>query len=171
MSNAGATDTRGLLAPASRGYALSLAWLLAAVVTFAGGKLERLALSYDRQTISPRDTYDAMAQDHYALRLGLFFAIFAAIYATLPWVTGYAVSRVLGWTHFALAVVGVSLSFWSLLAIRIFVVPNRFADLADALAVISTLSAIGPVLAWAGFIVFVITVAEAMLRKRPRIAP
>ena len=169
MSSAEATERPGPFARPGSGSGLPVAWLLAAAAMLAMGKLERLALSYATRDIVLKDTYYIVARHHYSLRIAAVFLVFAAVYYAFPRLTGYAISGVLGWMHFVLAVSGTSLAFGTVLALQLTTAPERFTDLAGTFATASRFSAIGGYLTTAGLAVFVIALVEALWRKRPRI--
>ena len=170
MAGAGSNGWPGFFAGPSRGAELPVAWLLAALAIFAAGRLERLALSYSERTTTLKDTYYLIAQDHYVLRIAVMFAVFGAIYYAFPRLTGYAVSRLLGWTHFVLTFASVCLGFGTVIAVQMAISPRHLDHAAGIFAFASKVSSIGVYLTLAGLAVFAITIVEALLRKRPRTA-
>jgi cytochrome c oxidase subunit 1 len=113
------------------------------------------------------DTYYIIAHFHYVLSLGSAFAIFAGFYYWFPKMSGYLYSEGLAKLHFWLMFIGVNIVFFPQHFLGLAGMPRRYADYPDAFAVWNLVSSIGAYISTAGVVVFVVTVAEAFVRKRP----
>ncbi|MGN6811129.1 MAG: cbb3-type cytochrome c oxidase subunit I, partial [Thermomicrobiales bacterium] len=113
------------------------------------------------------DTYYVIAHFHYVLSLGSAFAIFAAIYYWFPKMTGYLYNERLGKLHFWVMFIGVNIVFFPQHFLGLAGMPRRYADYPDAFAFWNIVSSIGAYISTAGVLLFLITMAEAFIRKRP----
>jgi cytochrome c oxidase subunit 1 len=107
-----------------------------------------------------------VAHFHYVLSLGAVFTIFAGWYFWFPKITGYTYNETLGKLHFWLMFVGVNLTFFPQHFLGLAGMPRRIADYNEAFAGWNLVSSVGSYISAAGLLMFLICMAEAMLRKR-----
>jgi cytochrome c oxidase subunit 1 len=112
------------------------------------------------------DTYYVIAHFHYVLSLGSVFAIFAGLYYWFPKMTGYLFSERLGALHFWVTFVGVNIAFFPQHFLGLAGMPRRYADYPDAFAQWNFVSSLGAYISAFGLILFLVTMAEAFLRRR-----
>ncbi|HTM78689.1 MAG TPA: cytochrome c oxidase subunit I [Devosia sp.] len=113
------------------------------------------------------DGYYVIAHFHYVLSLGSAFAIFAGFYYWFPKMTGYLYNETLAKLHFWVMFVGVNIVFFPQHFLGLAGMPRRYADYPDAFALWNLVSSVGAYISTAGFLIFLLTVAEAFARKRP----
>lgn len=147
-----------------------LLWAIGFIALFTIGGVTGVILASAGVDHSLHDTYYVIAHFHYVLSLGSAFAIFAAFYYWFPKMTGYMYSELLGKTHFWMMFIGVNIVFFPQHFLGLAGMPRRYVDYPDAYAVWNFVSSMGAYLSTAGVLLFIITVAEAFLRKR-RAAP
>ena len=81
--------------------------------------------------------------------------------------TGYMTSEPLGRLHFWVTFTGVNIAFFPQHFLGLAGMPRRYVDYPDAFALWNLVSSIGAYLSTAGVLIFVVTAAEAFIRKRP----
>jgi len=100
------------------------------------------------------------------LSLGAVFAIFAGWYFWFPKITGYIYNETLAKLHFWMMFIGVNLTFFPMHFLGLAGMPRRYADYPDAYAGWNYVASIGSYISIAGLMVFLLCMAEALLRKR-----
>jgi cytochrome c oxidase subunit 1 len=101
------------------------------------------------------------------LSLGSAFAIFSGFYFWFPKMSGYLYNETLGKIHFWLMFIGVNIVFFPHHFLGLAGMPRRYVDYPDAFALWNLISSIGAYISTAGFLVFLVTIAEAFVKKRP----
>ena len=147
-------------------FRVPMLWALGFVVLFTIGGVTGVVLANVGVDTVLQDTYYVVAHFHYVLSLGAVFGIFAGFYYWFPKMSGYLYSEVLGRLHFTLMFVGVNMVFFPQHFLGLAGMPRRYADYPDAFALWNFVSSIGAYISTAGFLIFFITVAEALWRKR-----
>jgi len=141
-------------------------WAIGFVFLFTIGGVTGVVLANAGVDVSLQDTYYVVAHFHYVLSLGAVFTIFAGWYFWFPKITGYTYNETLGKLHFWLMFVGVNLTFFPQHFLGLAGMPRRIADYNEAFAGWNFVSSVGSYISAAGLLMFLICMAEAMLRKR-----
>jgi cytochrome c oxidase subunit 1 len=147
-------------------FSVPMLWALGFIILFTIGGVTGVVLANVGIDYSLQDTYYVIAHFHYVLSLGAVFGIFAGFYYWFPKMSGYLYNERLGQAHFALMFVGVNLVFFPQHFLGLAGMPRRYADYPEAFSGWNFVSSIGAYISAAGFLVFLIVVAEAMWRKR-----
>jgi len=98
------------------------------------------------------------------------FSIFAGWYYWFPKISGYMYNETLGKLHFWLTFVGVNVVFFPQHFLGLAGMPRRIPDYPDAYAGWNHVSSYGAYISTLGLIVFLFSLAEAFIKKRPAAA-
>jgi cytochrome c oxidase subunit 1 len=139
-------------------------WAIGFIFLFTVGGVTGAVLS--NAGAARQNTYYVVAHFHYLLSLGAVFAIFAGWYYWFPKITGYMYNETLGKQHFWITFIGVNTAFFPQHFLGLAGMARGFADYPDAFAGWNFVSSIGAFTAGFGVIVFLLTMAEAFMRKR-----
>jgi cytochrome c oxidase subunit 1 len=142
-------------------------WATGFIMLFTVGGVTGVVLASAGVDHSLTDTYYVIAHFHYVLSLGSAFAIFAGLYYWFPKMTGYLYNERLAATHFWVMFVGVNIVFFPQHFLGLAGMPRRYVDYPDAYAFWNLISSIGAYISTTGVLIFVATVIEAFVRKRP----
>ena len=108
------------------------------------------------------NTYYIVAHFHYVLSLGSVFTIFAGFYYWIGKMSGRQYNETLGRIHFWTTFVGVNLAFFPMHFLGLAGMPRRISDYPDAFAGWNFVSSIGAYIAYAGTLLFVVTVLHTL---------
>jgi cytochrome c oxidase subunit I len=151
---------------ALRKLGVPLLWATGAILVLLVGGAGAPLL--DRTMSGPlRDTYYVVAHVRYGLRIAAVFVAFAGFYYWFPRITGYAYRPALGLLQFLFAIIGVGLTFFPALALGLAGLPHRYTDNADTFARMNLISTVGAYIAAASLAVFVVVLADALIRRAP----
>ena len=122
-------------------------WALGFLYLFLLGGITGVILASPALDFHLQDTYFVVAHFHNTLIGGTVFAIFAATYYWFPKITGRRLSETLGRLHFALWVVGFTLTFLPQYQLGLLGMPRRIVDYdaANGWVELNVLSTIGSV--------------------------
>jgi cytochrome c oxidase subunit 1 len=142
-------------------------WATGFIMLFTIGGVTGVVLASAGVDHSLTDTYYVIAHFHYVLSLGSAFAIFAGFYYWFPKMSGLLYNETLAKVHFWVMFVGVNIVFFPQHFLGLAGMPRRYVDYPDAYAFWNLISSIGAYISTTGVLIFVITVAEAFIRRRP----
>jgi cytochrome c oxidase subunit I len=140
-------------------------WAVGFIFLFTVGGVTGVVLANAGVGVAPQDTY-VVAHVHYLLSLGAAFAIFAGWYYWFPKITGYMYNETLGKQHFWITFIGVNTAFFPQHFLGLAGMLRRDADYPGAFAGWNFVSSIGAFIVGFGVLVFLLTMAEAFMRKR-----
>ena len=143
-----------------------LLWALGFIFLFTIGGVTGVVLANAGLDRSLHDTYYVVAHFHYVLSVGAVFAIFGAWYYWCPKITGYMYSEALGKLHFWLMFIGANVAFFPMHFLGLAGMPRRIADYPDTFAGWNFVASIGAYAAFAGFLVFFVSVANTFWARR-----
>jgi cytochrome c oxidase subunit 1 len=141
-------------------------WALGFIFVFTGGGVTGVVLANAAVDYSFQDTYYVVAHFHYVLSLGAVFAIFAGFYYWFEKIWGVKYREWLGVLHFWITFVGVNVIFFPQHFLGLQGMARRYVDYPDAFSFWNHVSSIGYAVTLAGVGVFLLTLAEAAVRRR-----
>lgn len=133
---------------------LPLLWALSFVLLFTTGGLTGITLSNASLDVALHDTYFVVAHFHYVLSLGAVFSIIAAIYAYNAKLSNSTMSSLLGFSHFALFLIGTNMTFFVQHFLGLAAMPRRIADYADSYYGFNQISSIGALISTFATVLF-----------------
>ena len=142
-------------------------WAIGFIFLFTIGGVTGVLLASAGLDHTLHDTYYVIAHFHYVLSLGSAFAIFAGFYYWFPKMSGYLYNERLAQAHFWLMFVGVNIVFFPQHFLGLAGMPRRYVDYPDAFALWNLVSSAGAYLSTASVLLFLATVIEAFVRRRP----
>ncbi len=141
-------------------------WAFGFIFLFTVGGVTGVVLANAGIDTAMHDTYYVVAHFHYVLSLGAVFSVFAGWYYWFPKMTGRMYNEGLAKLHFWVTFIGVNLTFFPMHFLGLAGMPRRYVDYPDAFAGWNYIASIGSYISAAGVGVFLICMAEALLRKR-----
>ena len=149
----------------SLSFRTPMLWALGFIFLFTLGGVTGVVLANAGVDRSLHDTYYVVAHFHYTMSIGAVFSIFGAWYYWAPKMTCYMYSEALGKLHFWLMFIGANLTFFPQHFLGLAGMPRRYADYPDAFAGWNMISSIGAYIGFAGFLVFLFSIAYMFARK------
>ena len=146
-------------------------WAIGFLYLFLLGGITGIIVASPALDFHLQDTYFVVAHFHNTLVGGSVFAVFAALYYWFPKMSGRRLSEPLGRIHFALFVVGFTLTFIPQYALGMMGMPRRIADYAatNDWTQLNQLSTIGSAILGLGVLPFVLAVGLAL--RKPATEP
>jgi cytochrome c oxidase subunit 1 len=147
-------------------------WAIGFLYLFLLGGITGIIVASPPLDYHVQDTYFVVAHFHNTLIGGSVFAIFAGLYYWFPKMTGRRLSERLGRIHFALWVLGFTLTFLPQYELGLLGMPRRIADYGAATGWrdLNALSTVGAAVLGLGVLPFLVAVAAA-LRRPPDQGP
>jgi len=147
-------------------------WAIGFLYLFLLGGITGIIVASPPLDYHVQDTYFVVAHFHNTLIGGSVFAIFAGLYYWFPKMTGRRLSERLGRIHFALWVLGFTLTFLPQYELGLLGMPRRIADYGAATGWrdLIALSTVGAAVLGLGVLPFLVAVAAA-LRRPPDQGP
>ena len=149
----------------SLSFRTPMLWVLGFIFMFTIGGVTGVVLANAAVDRSFTDTYYVVAHFHYVLSIGAVFSIFGAWYYWSPKMTGYMYSEALAKWHFWLMFIGANLTFFPMHFLGLGGMPRRYADYPDAFAGWNMVASLGSYIGFAGFLVFLFSIAYMFVRK------
>jgi cytochrome c oxidase subunit 1 len=141
-------------------------WAIGFIFLFTLGGVTGVVLANAGADRVLHDTYYVVAHFHYVLSLGAVFAIFAGWYYWYPKMFGLMYNETLASIHFWLTFIGVNLVFFPQHFLGLAGMPRRYIDYPDEFALWNRVSSIGYYVTFAGLLVFLYLLFEAVRKKR-----
>ncbi len=142
-------------------------WAMGFIFLFTVGGVTGVVLANAGIDYSLHDTYYVVAHFHYVLSLGAVFAIFAGFFYWFEKIWGVKYNEFLGALQFWIMFVGVNLVFFPQHFLGLQGMPRRYVDYPEAFTLWNQVSSWGYVVTAVGVGVFLITMLEAAIRRRP----
>jgi cytochrome c oxidase subunit 1 len=142
-------------------------WALGFIFLFTVGGVTGVALANTAFDYNVHDTYYVIAHFHYVLSLGAVFAIFGGFYYWFEKMWGVRYNEALGTIHFWITFVGVNIIFFPQHFLGLQGMPRRQVDFPAGFALWNYVSSVGYMITLVGTCVFLATLLEAAVRRRP----
>ena len=147
---------------------LPMYWTAAAVYLILLGGIPGI-LTLIPSDASLQDTYYVVVHFSYLLKIVAIFAVFAVAYDRFQAISHFTYNIWLGRLHFWTMFLGINLVLVPP-ALAIPVMPKRYVEYSNQFELWNRISSIGGIIFLAAFVVFVVVLAEAFIRRRT-IAP
>src|SRR5271170_637486 len=142
-------------------------WAIGFIFLFTVGGVTGVVLANAGVDYSLQDTYYVVAHFHYVLSLGAVFAIFGGFYYWFEKMWGVKYNEFLGTLHFWLTFIGVNIVFFPQHFLGLQGMPRRQVDYPAGFDFWNYVSSIGYLITLVGLCVFLATLLEAAIRRRP----
>jgi cytochrome c oxidase subunit 1 len=142
-------------------------WALGFIFLFTVGGVTGVALANTAFDYNVHDTYYVIAHFHYVLSLGAVFAIFGGFYYWFEKMWGVRYNEFLGSLHFWITFIGVNIIFFPQHFLGLQGMPRRQIDYPAGFDFWNYVSSVGYLITLIGLCVFLATLLEAAIRRRP----
>jgi cytochrome c oxidase subunit 1 len=147
-------------------FKVPMLWAIGFIFVFTVGGVTGVVLSNSGIDTALHDTYYVVAHFHYTMSLGAVFSIFAGFYYWVPKISGYRYNGFLAGLHFWLTFFGINIVFFPQHFLGLQGMPRRYVDYPAPFEHWNTISTYGYMIAAAGVVVFLVTVAEMFIARR-----
>ena len=151
-------------------FATPMLWAIGLIYVFTIGGISGVMVASPPIDFNAQDTYFVVAHFHNVIIGGTVFAAFAGIYFWFPKMTGRFLDERLGRLHFAMWIVGFSLTFLPMYQLGADGMPRRIASYAadTGWGPLNLISTVGAVITGLGTLPFFLAVIVAL--RQPRTA-
>jgi heme/copper-type cytochrome/quinol oxidase subunit 1 len=148
---------------AQRWNALPALWAYATIAVAIIGAAAGTGLMWTSHDASLQDSYYAVAHLRFVSRMSALMSLFTMFYAWFA-----RANRALAGAQLALMFFGTVGNFLGPLVFLRFAMPRRYSDYPEAWTSANTISAVAAAMTGAGLLVFLAVLAEAFIRRKPR---
>ena len=141
-------------------------WAMGFIFLFTVGGVTGVVLANAGIDYSLHNTYYVVAHFHYVLSMGAVFSIFAGFYYWFEKMWGVKYNEFLAVVHFWITFIGVNLIFFPQHFLGLQGMPRHYVDYPVAFAKWNYVSSIGYAVTLVGVGVFLLILAEAVVRRR-----
>ena len=141
-------------------------WAMGFIFLFTVGGVTGVVLANAGIDYSLHNTYYVVAHFHYVLSMGAVFSIFAGFYYWFEKMWGVKYNEFLAVVHFWITFIGVNLIFFPQHFLGLQGMPRHYVDYPVAFAKWNYVSSMGYAVTLVGVGVFLLILAEAVVRRR-----
>ena len=147
-------------------FKVPMLWAIGFIFLFTVGGVTGVVLANAGIDHTLHDTYYVVAHFHYVLSLGAVFTLFCGWYYWFEKMWGIKYNGFLGGLHFWFTFIGSNLIFFPQHFLGLQGMPRRYVDYTPAFEHWHTWSTYGYYVTAVGTVIFLIGLAEAMIRRR-----
>jgi cytochrome c oxidase subunit 1 len=147
-------------------FTVPMLWAIGFIFLFTVGGVTGVVLANAGIDHTLHDTYYVVAHFHYVLSLGAVFTLFCGWYYWFEKMWGIKYNGVIGGLHFWFTFIGSNLIFFPQHFLGLQGMPRRYVDYTPAFEHWHTWSTYGYYVTAIGTVIFLIGLAEAMIRRR-----
>jgi cytochrome c oxidase subunit 1 len=147
-------------------FAVPMLWAIGFIFLFTVGGVTGVVLANAGIDHTLHDTYYVVAHFHYVLSLGAVFTLFCGWYYWFEKMWGIKYNGIIGGLHFWFTFIGSNMIFFPQHFLGLQGMPRRYVDYTPAFEHWHTWSTYGYYVTAVGTVIFLIGLAEAMIRRR-----